>query len=109
MIQIWNFSLAIVLAASLLNVGDRAVESWETAYDHADFENARAVAESGYRLWRGRPQSRAYWRFRLALAESLFELDRLNEEVPLLETSAPSSEDEARRWSDLAMLHLRKQ
>jgi len=49
-IQIWNFSLAIILAASLLNVGDRAVESWETAYDHADFENARAVAESGYRL-----------------------------------------------------------
>ena len=87
----------------------RQVESWETAYDHADFENARAVAESGYRLWRGRPQSRAYWRFRLALAESLFELDRLNEEIPLLETSAPSSEDEARRWSDLAMLHLRKQ
>lgn len=109
MIQIWNFSLAIILAASLLNVGDRAVESWETAYDHADFENARAAAESGYRLWRGRPQSRAYWRFRLALAESLFELDRLNEEIPLLETSAPSSEDEARRWSDLAMLHLRKQ
>jgi len=107
-------TLIIVLAVCLLSVGDRAVASWEASYDrtiqwfnHAQFENARKTAQSGYRMWCGQPQSRACWHFRLALAESLIELDRIKEAPPLLEISAPSSEEEARRLSDLAMVHLR--
>jgi len=108
------FSLAVVLAACLLSAGDRAAASWETVYrqviqrfNHAEFETARRAAEAGCRAWRGQPQSHPYWRFRLVLAESLIELDRLKEAAPLLEATAPSSEDEARRLTDLAMVHLR--
>ena len=109
-----HFSLAIVLAACLLSAGDRAAASWETAYrqviqwfNHADFETARHAAETGYHAWRGQPQSDIYWRFRLALAETLIELDRIKEAAPLLEATGPSAEDEARRLADLAMVHLR--
>jgi tetratricopeptide (TPR) repeat protein len=106
--------LTIVLAGCLPTVGDRAAPSWEAGYDrtiqwfnHAEFEHARTAADSGYRTWCGRPQSRPCWQFRLALAESLIELDRIKEALPLLQISALFSEDEARRLSDLAMVHLR--
>jgi CHAT domain-containing protein/tetratricopeptide (TPR) repeat protein len=109
-----TYQLILLLALCLLNVGDHPGASWEFAYNqavewfnHAEFDNARAAADRGYRSWRGHPQSRAYWRFRLALAESLIELDRTQEAIPLLESSAPFPEDEARRLADQALVHLR--
>jgi CHAT domain-containing protein len=109
------FGLVVLLAASLLSVGDRASASWEDAYDrsiqffnHGDFETARAAAESGCRRWCAKPQSHACWSFRLTLAESLIELDRTKEARPLLDIAARSSLDEARRLTDLAQVHLRK-
>jgi CHAT domain-containing protein len=108
------WQLVIVLAACLFSTGDRAALSWERTYyssvrwlNHGGFEQARAVAEAGYGAARGRPQSRAFWTCRLALAESLIELDRTKDALPLLQTAAPASEVEARRLSDLAMVQYR--
>jgi len=102
------------LALCLLNVGDHPGSSWELTYNqslewfnHAEFDNSRAAADRGYRRWRGRPQSLAFWRFRLTLAESLIELDRIQEALSLLDSSAPFPEDEARRLADQALAHLR--
>jgi CHAT domain-containing protein len=110
----WRCFLVIVLPVCLLNMGDRAPASREVAYyqsvqwfNHAEFENARQAAEAGYRTWCGRPQARDCWLLRLAWAEALIELDRIQDAFPLLETAAPSPEGEARRLSDLAMAHLR--
>lgn len=109
------YLLIVVLIASLLCAGDRAVPSWQPDYeraihsfDRARFEDARAAAAASFRAWRGRPQSRPHWLFRLALAESLIELDRLQEALPLLDSPAPVAEDEARRAADLALVHLRQ-
>jgi tetratricopeptide (TPR) repeat protein len=106
--------LAILLTVCILNAGDRIGMSWESAdarcarwFNHAEFENAQYLAEAEYRAWRGQPRSIPYWRFRIALAESLIELDRINDALPLLTDAAPSSEMEARRLSDLAMVRFR--
>src|ERR1035441_1943325 len=108
------WQLVIVLAACLFSTGDRAALAWERTYyssvrwlNHGEFERARTVAEAGYGAARGRPQSRAFWTCRLALAESLIELDRTNDALPLLQSAAPASEVEARRLSDLAMVQYR--
>jgi tetratricopeptide (TPR) repeat protein len=110
-----TWRLVFILAACLPSVGDRQAESWEAAYqrsiqwfNHAEFENAREVAEAKYHEWRGQPQARPYWLFRLSLAESLIELDRLKDAFSLLDDAAPSSAEEARRQADLAMVHFRK-
>jgi CHAT domain-containing protein len=110
-----TWRLVFILAACLPSVGDRQAESWEAAYqrsiqwfNHAEFENAREVAETKYHEWRGHPRARPYWLFRLSLAESLIELDRLKDALSLLETPAPFSAEEARRQADLAMVHFRK-
>jgi CHAT domain-containing protein len=107
------WQLAVIAAACLFAVGDRVALSWERSYyrslawsNQAQFEKARAAAESGYRVWRARPQSRPYWLFRIALAESLIELDRIDDALPLLTSSAPAPQ-EARRLSDLAMVQFR--
>lgn len=108
--------LILILAACLLIQGDRAAPSWETAYDqaiqqlnHAQFESARVTAQSAYRQWCGSAPSRPCALLRIALAESLIELDRGREAVPLLDVPVPYAEEEARRFSDLAMAHLRNQ
>jgi len=95
-------------------VGDKPAESWDAVYDQsvqafnrADFDEARAVADSGYRAWCRQPASQRCSLFRLLLAESLIELDRLKEARPLLNVSTSSPESEARRFADLAMLHFR--
>jgi CHAT domain-containing protein len=109
------YRLLILAAVSLAGVGDRSVPSWQVAYghavqrfNHAQFENARFAAESGYRTWRTQPNSRAHWQFRLLLAESLIELDPMNDALPQLQGTAPSSGEEARRLADLAMVYLRE-
>ena len=96
-------------------MGDRQAESWEAAYqrsiqwfNRAEFEKAREVAEAKYHEWRGQPRARPYWLFRLSLAESLIELDRIKDALSLLENPAPFSGEEARRQADLAMVHFRK-
>ena len=50
------YRLLILAAVSLAGVGDRSAPSWQVAYgravqrfNHAEFENARVSAESGYR------------------------------------------------------------
>jgi CHAT domain-containing protein/Tfp pilus assembly protein PilF len=107
-------AIIIVAAACLLDVGDSAMPAWQADYDrtvqlmnHAEFEKARSAAETGYRAWGNRPQTRAGWLFRLALAESLIELDRIPDSLPLLATTSPTADDEARRLADLAIVHLR--
>ena len=106
------YLLIPVLMFSLIAAGDTA--PWESVYsrsiqsfNHAEFERARAAAESGYRAWCKDSQSVACSRFRLALAESWIELDRPKEAAPLLMPSALPDEEEARRLSDLALIHLR--
>src|SRR5690348_6985681 len=95
--------LILLLAICLLGAGDRAAPSWETAYDrsiqqlnHAQFEGARATAQAGYRQWCGAASSRPCALLRIALAESLIELDRSREAIPLLEVPVPFAEGEAR-------------
>src|ERR1035438_8757250 len=102
--------LIIVLAASLVMVGDKPAESWDAAYDRfiqafnrADFEEARTGADSGYRTWCRRPTSQRCSLFRLMLAESMIELDRLKEARPLLEVSTSSTECGERRSAALCM------
>jgi CHAT domain-containing protein len=104
----------ILVGISLLAIGDRAAPSWRADYDRtvqwfnrAEFEQAREAAGRGYRRWQGQPTSAPCWHFRLALAEALIELDRIDEARPLLGTPAPFAEQEARRLSDLALVHLR--
>jgi CHAT domain-containing protein len=107
------YLLILILTLSLIGVGDHADASAELAYtlstrefNHAQFENSRAEADLGYRKSSER-QSATHWRLRLALAESLIELDRTEEALPLLENSAPPSEEEARCSADRALIHLR--
>src|SRR6185437_16409621 len=71
------------------------------------FETARAAAEAGYAAWQSRPQAPEHWRFRLALAESLLELDRPRDAMKLLESPAPRPDDDAQRLAALGRAHLR--
>jgi CHAT domain-containing protein len=109
------YLLVAVFALSLVSVGDRSAPAWLTSYNRAiesfnraDFETARAIADRGFRTWRQQPFSRPHWYFRLTLAESLIELDRLPEALTLLQAPPPDPENEGRRAADLAMVHLRK-
>jgi len=102
----------ILIGISLLAIGDRAAPTWRAEYDRtvewynrAEFDRAREAADRGYRRWRGQPAPS--WHFRLALAEALIELDRIDQARPLLGAHSPFAEQEARRFSDLALVHLR--
>src|SRR5262245_30855498 len=55
-----------------------------------DFKNAQAVAEQGNATWQNKPQSPWHWKYRVLLAESLIELGRSKDAVPLLETKPPN-------------------
>ncbi len=77
------------------------------ALNHGQFESARAAAEAGYCVWQSRPQAPEHWRFRLALAEALLELDRPRDAAKLLESPAPRADDDAQRLAGLARAHLR--
>src|SRR5262245_39952684 len=54
-----------------------------------DFKTAQAVAEKGSTTWQDKPQSPWHWKYRLLLAESLIELGRAKDALPLLETKPP--------------------
>src|SRR4030095_12894199 len=54
-----------------------------------DFKAAQAVAEKGNTTWHNKPQSPWYWKYRVLLAESLIELGRSKDALPLLETKPP--------------------
>src|SRR5690349_16319821 len=55
-----------------------------------DFQSAHALAEKGNAAWQDKPQSAWYWEYRVLLAESLIELGRSKDALPLLETKPPA-------------------
>jgi len=109
-----HFRIAIIIAGSLLTASDYLPRSWYATYrvavqwfNHAEFEHSRAEAESGCRKWCQKSTSSACIRFRLLLAESLIELARSKDALPLLDVAVAAPEDEARRLADLAMAQFR--
>jgi len=108
------YRVAIIVAGSLLSAGDHVRASWAATYDRAtqlfnraEFQEARAEAQTGSRTWCPQRQIEACERFRLLEAESLIELDRIQDAFPLLNEAARSPDDEARRLADLALAQLR--
>ena len=104
----------VVVLCALATVGDGSPVSWRGLYtrtlqdfNRGNFEEARRSAERAFARWSGRPDSIWYWEFRLALAESLLELNRFDDAAPLLRGRAISSELEARRLADCAHRAIR--
>jgi tetratricopeptide (TPR) repeat protein len=106
---------AIVVVISALGlVGDASPCAWDALYadtvaslNHGDFEAARGLAQSAFKRWAARPDSVRHWQFRLALAESLLELNRLDEAAALLRERSSLKPFEARRLADCAYRALR--
>lgn len=105
----------ILLVLCLIESGDLPVNRWGNLYVQAgqqfnrgNFESAREAAGLGYRYWQRTPGARWYWPFRLILAESLIEQDRMAEAMPLLEGSAPNAAWEARRLVGIAFIKFRE-
>jgi CHAT domain-containing protein/Tfp pilus assembly protein PilF len=105
-----------LLALCVLPVsGDLARESPEDLvssvrqnFARANFDAARQGAQRGYDRWRNRPDTPWHWEFRLLLAESLLELDRLKEVPRLLSTEPQDAVRRGRYHADLAFLHYRR-
>lgn len=104
----------IPLLLCLIEAGDLPVNRWADLYTQAsqqlnrgNSESAGKTAEPAYRYWRGDPRSYWYWPFRLILAESLLEQDRMAEAAPLLEGSVPNAAWEARRLVGIAFIKYR--
>jgi tetratricopeptide (TPR) repeat protein len=104
----------VVLALCLIQApGDNSPAAWDRLYrsaqerlDRGEFEAALGPARRGYDHWRTRADSRWYWPFRLQVAESLLELNRLGEARPLVRDSAPAPL-EGRRLAALGFLEYR--
>src|SRR5215475_13865115 len=87
----------------LLEAGDIAPNGWTELYAQAlrqfnrgDFDSVAKLAEPAWHSWTATPDSPWHWKFKLLLAESRLEQDRLSDAMPLLDTAAPSPEWEAR-------------
>lgn len=104
----------ILLVLCLIEAGDLQANRWASLYTEAsqqlnrgDSESASKTAEPAYRQWRAAPGSYWHWPFRLLLAESLIEQDRMAEAAPLLDGSAPNASWEARRLAGIAFIKYR--
>lgn len=104
----------ILLLLCLIEAGDLPANRWANLYTQAseelnrgDSESARRTADAAYRNWRGTPGSNWHWPFRLILAESLIEQDRMAEAAVLLEGPAPNAAWEARRLVGIAFIKYR--
>src|SRR5687768_5152812 len=105
----------ILVLLVLIEAGDVPVTRWAQLYSQAlrqfnrgDFDTSGKTVEPAWQFWQGTRGSPWYWPFRLLLAEARIEQDRLAEAKPLLETTAPSPEWEARRLVGLAFIKYRE-
>lgn len=107
-------ALIVLLAFCILQAGDSPANRWARIYGQAlqqfnrgDFDSAWKTAEPSYQYWRNRTDAPWHWPFRLLLAESLIEQDRMGEALPLLQGAAPSAAWEARRLVGMAFVKYR--
>ena len=87
------FFLTLVVAGCAYRRSSSDDELYLQAADsikRGDFKNAQALAEKGNATWQDKPQSPWYWKYRVLLAESLIELGRSKDALPLLETKPPN-------------------
>src|ERR1017187_10001959 len=106
---------AILLLLSVLPMaGDNSPAVWERTYqsaqaqlDSGEFEAELPSVRREYERWRTRPDSQWHWPFRLQLAESLLELNRVDEARPLLGAAPAPPDLESRRLALCAYLECR--
>jgi tetratricopeptide (TPR) repeat protein len=105
----------IVLLLLVVEAGDVSANRWAQLYNRAlqqfnrgDFDSSGKTVEPAWQTWQGAAGSEWYWPFRLLLAESRIEQDRLKEATPLLAGAAPSAAWEARRLVGLAFIQYRE-
>ena len=95
--------LSLLSLAGLLlwsNCGNPARPSPEAVYRNArlqirlgNLKEALAQAESAYREWRDRPESKYHWQFRILKAEVLLAQGKAKEALPLLAGKLPEGPD----------------
>lgn len=101
----------------LLNAGDSSPAALDRTlysaakiqYDRGNYDSASLIARNGYDRRSTPAGSRREWDFRVLLAHSLLELDRVEEAEALLRQRAPAPHLEAQRLAALAYARYRRQ
>src|SRR5262245_1126380 len=105
----------IPLLLLVVQAGDISANRWAQIYSRAlrqfnrgDFDSTARIVDPAWQTWQGVANGEWYWPFRLLLAESRIEQDRIAEATPLLAGTAPSAPWEARRLVGLAFIRYRE-